>query len=337
MYVDDAVLFTGMGTHQEEHPSPEDMHENSEPEANDTVSFAAENMRQSLQLRCDDSLQAGQQAKLSKYECLPTFWARNEESRLQITTPDDTPCTIHVADQHGIKHKIRRLKNSQPLKGLGFLMTMSGDMTPQFKLIVDKTRDLTAKLRRGSVLRATEAWLAPTTRILPAITFTLSLTTFTVKQCKRISVILEDVVHPQMEISWKMKKAVLYAPSDLGGLGLPSICLIQDQKNIQHLVRQLEWGSIVSNDIHITLSQLQLQSGFIDPILEFPTTKAPHLEAGWTTHIRGRLKELNASIVVKDVWDLELQRVNDASLMEVFCKLRVKTGTIGNRLRICSQ
>ena len=48
MYVDDAVLFTGMGTHQEEHPSLEDMHENSDSEANDTVSFAAKNMRQSL-------------------------------------------------------------------------------------------------------------------------------------------------------------------------------------------------------------------------------------------------------------------------------------------------
>ena len=131
-----------------------------------------------------------------------------------------------------------------------------------------------------------------------------------------------------------MKKAVLYAPPELGGLVLPNVCLIQDQKNIQHLVRQLEWGSIVPNDIHITLSQLQLQSGFISPILKFPATKAPHIEAGWITHIRGRLKELNASIVVEDAWAPELQRVNDASLREVFCKLRAKTGTSDNRLRI---
>ena len=40
--------------------------------------------------------------------------------------------------------------------------------------------------------------VALTTRILPAITFTLALTTLTVKQCKRISVILEDTVLPQM-------------------------------------------------------------------------------------------------------------------------------------------
>ena len=45
-------------------------------------------------------------------------------------------------------------------------------------------------------------------------------------------------------------------------------------------------------------SYLQLQSGFTDPILEFPATKAPHLEADCITHIRDRLKELDASIVV---------------------------------------
>ena len=111
-------------------------------------------------------------------------------------------------------------------------MTMTGDMTPQFNAIMGKARTLTGKLKRGSALRASEAWLSLTTRILPAITFTLALTTFTVKQCKRISVILEDAVLPQMGISRKMKKAILYAPLELGGFGLPNMCLIQDQKNI---------------------------------------------------------------------------------------------------------
>ena len=48
---------------------------------------------------------------------------------------------------------------------------------------------------------------------------------------------------PTMGINHKMKRAVLYAPQELGGLGLPNMCLIQDQKNIQYLVRQLERGS----------------------------------------------------------------------------------------------
>ena len=41
MYVDDAVLSTGMGTHRKEHPSLEDMQENGTTEGSGTVSFAA--------------------------------------------------------------------------------------------------------------------------------------------------------------------------------------------------------------------------------------------------------------------------------------------------------
>ena len=82
MYVDDAVLFTGMGTQCEEHPSLEDANGNDTLEASDTVTFASENIRQSLQLWCDASQQTGQQANLSKYECIPTFFVRNKESRL---------------------------------------------------------------------------------------------------------------------------------------------------------------------------------------------------------------------------------------------------------------
>ena len=41
--------------------------------------------------------------------------------------------------------------------------------------------------------------------------------------------------------------------------------------------------------------------------------------------MRGRLKELNAEIVVEDAWAPELQRVNNVSLMKKICELRAKT------------
>ena len=40
---------------------------------------------------------------------------------------------------------------------------------------------------------------------------------------------------------------------------------------------------------------------------------------------------------MEDAWAPELQRVNDACLLEMFCKLRAKTGTSDNRLRIANE
>ena len=77
-----------------------------------------------------------------------------------------------------------------------------------------------------------------------------------------------------------MKKTVVYAPLELGGVRLPIIQCLQDQKGIQHLVRQIEGGREPAEDVRITLSQLQLQTGFLDPLLSCPTLSAPHIETG---------------------------------------------------------
>ena len=93
---------------------------------------------------------------------------------------------------------------------------------------------------------------------------------------------------------------------------------IKFQKGIQHLVRQLEWGREPAEDVRITLSQLQLQKGFLDPLLSCPTLTAQHIEPGWRSHIRQRLYDLNAHIEVEDAWTPLPQQANDQSLMEVF-------------------
>ena len=103
------------------------------------------------------------------------------------------------------------------------------------------------------------------------------------------------------------------------------------------MVRQLEWGDIVSNDIHITLLQLQLQSGFIEPLLESPKSHAPHLEKDWITHVRDRLAKLNACIAVENAWVPLLQRVHDAPLMAAFSNLKAKSSISDSRLTIANE
>ena len=65
---------------------------------------------------------------------------------------------------------------------------------------------------------------------------------------------------------------------------------------------QLQWGNEVANDMHITLSQLQLQSGMTKPVMEHPEIWLPHIEQGWLSHVRERLKVLDACIEIEDAW-----------------------------------
>ena len=145
-----------------------------------------------------------------------------------------------------------------------------------------------------------DAWLLLQARVIMAISYPLSLTSFTTKQCCRLSVILDNAMLPKLGINRKMKKTVIYAPRCLGGIGYPSFKYLQDSRSTTHFLRQLEWGGEVATNIRIVLSQFQLQSGFVTPLMEDASLPAPHLEQGWISHIRERLGDLGGCVVIKD-------------------------------------
>ena len=59
-----------------------------------------------------------------------------------------------------------------------------------------------------------EAYIAYITRVIPAVTYLLALTRFTVQQCKTIAKAIEKVILPQMGLNRNMPKEVLYGPQE---------------------------------------------------------------------------------------------------------------------------
>ena len=74
------------------------------------------------------------------------------------------------------------------------------------------------------------------------MTYSLALTQFTDKQCKKIATVIEKVILPKMGINRNIPKAVLYGPQEYGGLAFPTIETMQDQKGISHWIKFLQWG-----------------------------------------------------------------------------------------------
>jgi hypothetical protein len=63
---------------------------------------------------------------------------------------------------------------------------------------------------------------------------------------------------------------------DYGGMEFPEISTLQDQVQIDYLLRQLRWDKVVANDFLVTLDSVQLCSSFTRPILEVSQTKLHH-------------------------------------------------------------
>ena len=74
----------------------------------------------------------------------------------------------------------------------------------------------------------------------------------------------------------------------------------------------------MTNDILVTLDNIQLAAGFIQPILDDTRRRLDYIDQGWLTSIRKRLGETDLTIWIEDARCPELQRVNDAAIMKLF-------------------
>jgi hypothetical protein len=229
-------------------------------------------------------------------------------------------CNIHLLNHKGMSSKIDYKRHTDANKGLGVTICPTGDKKPEFMWRLTQTRECIARITTSS-LSFTEAYLALKTRVLPMITFSFPITSFTAKQLKSLAVLIDNAFIPKLGMSRKMKRIAVYAPLELGGANVPSIESIHDQMGIQYFVRSVQWGKELATDIRIVLSRAQLYSGICTPFLEDCRTNLRHMEEGWLLHLQRRLSALNGSIWVENPWTPKLQRVVDVSLMEALSQL----------------
>ena len=141
-----------------------------------------------------------------------------------------------------------------------------------------------------------------------------------------------------MRFNRNMPLKVIYGPEEYGGMEFPDLYAMQDQTQIPYLLQQLRWDKEVANDILTTLETIQIQSGFISPILESTTLPITYVEGhSFLLSLRQRMAEIDASMWIEDVWTPRLQRVGDCSLMEAFVQIDgITTSTLirANRVRL---
>ena len=167
-------------------------------------------------------------------------------------------------------------------------------------------------------LNTAEAWSMLTGRIIPSVTYPMSVTTFTETQCKSMNTIIDKIMINKLRLNRHMPKAVVYAPLTLGGIGYPSFQIIQDQKGILTMLKHFRWNGTVANDMLTVLSAIQLIAGWTTPIFEDTTTRLDYIQQGWFTHQRSRMGRMQATMWIEHQWCPDIQRVHDRALMQAF-------------------
>ena len=240
--------------------------------------------------------------------------------RMEIRRPAEMSYDFVLTDHHGQASQIQQTSALHPTRGLGFLFTLDGNQLPEYEYRLEQVSKILHRLS-VSPLAADDANHMLRSRVLPSVTYPMSLTSFNKKQCKELTKMIERIVLPKMGINACISRPVLYGPPILGGMNYPNIQTIQDRLGIMNIMKHLRHDSEISTEIRALVSAHQLHSGAISPLLDDPSLNLPHMEDGWIKAIRDSLRRLDGQLWIEDAWTPERQRVGDASLMEAFSRL----------------
>ena len=81
----------------------------------------------------------------------------------------------------------------------------------------------------------------------------------------------------------------------------------------------------MANNILVTLDNIQLNAGFVIPIIEDTRSRMDYVDQGLLASLRGRMGEIEATMWIEKAWAPKLQRENDRSIMERFTAIHGAT------------
>lgn len=160
---------------------------------------------------------------------------RWEGSDWKYEHKDEMNISIEVPDNKGIMHKVRQINYDTPKETLGVSLRVDGKNDGVFKHLYESTTAWASQMKSAFLYRF-EASLALMTTISKTWAYPLQVTTFSWDECERIMMPAYDVILSKMGLNKKLPRVFRFAPTTLGGFGLPHIYILQ---GLAHLIAML--------------------------------------------------------------------------------------------------
>jgi hypothetical protein len=253
------------------------------------------------------------------------------QGKLQMVS--STTERLIMADGNGSFATIEFLPPDQPNIGLGYRICPNGSQLPHYEATLSALTTLCRKCM-SSHLTEDETRQLLRQRLRPKLVYAIHLSSFTQAQCGKINSVIRSTLIPRLRLNRHYPNALLYGPLEYGGMEMMDAYTLQDQVQLSYLLKQLRWDQTVANDILVTLDCLQLSSGLLRPVLEYPSLPILYVDEGFLSSVRRRLGEIDAGLWIEKAWAPSLQRVGDESLMSRFMSIPRITNTQLRRANI---
>ena len=245
---------------------------------------------------------------------------------------DQRQCIITRDGNTGIK--IRQQKVTEGVRLLGVKAAANGTYKEEYTSKLEKSRELAGKLH-AAPLNESLTWQAYYCRWKPAIIYCLPLTTFSVKECKKIQSPFFTALLPKLGINRHMPRAILHGPPQVAGLGLVNLEAEQISLHITGLIAQIRKNDRVGQTMSASIDALQLYLGLEN---HFFTLQAhtvehrPERRENQLVYIWEELTSLGCQIVSRNFWVPQRHGANDGAIIEAIIQTRNQRHGTSNHL-----
>ena len=241
---------------------------------------------------------------------------RDDSGHLQpvLDPPEDA---VVLQDGKGACSVIDYVPPDKPNIGLGFSLCPDGNQMPHFEATISAVKKL-CRAATGAHLTDLETRQLIYQRLTPKLSYALHGTSWTQAQCNKINACIRQTLVPMLRLNRNYPSAVLYGPTEFGGIEFPETYTLQDTVQLNYLIKQLRWDKTVANNFLVALDSVQLCAGFLSPLLEDTERAVDYVSPSYIIALRRRLHEMGGYIWIEKSWTPEAQREGDEALMERF-------------------
>jgi hypothetical protein len=252
--------------------------------------------------------------ELGKCACYLSLWEFQEDGYAYTLSPEEHKQEIFVTDIHGQEQKIIQLQTNQSQKLLGVMKNPIGDQQDEITRLRKKSDNYARRINSNALTRS-EARLAYEAFYLPAMRYSLNITSINQTDMEKIQAKATAAFLSAQGFNRHMPREVVFAPTRYQGIGLRHLYDLQGTDGTRLLLQEVNSeGSTTQRMIIALLDAIQMEAGIGDPILE-NCRPLDYIEWGWIQLIRDYLQHINGHISIGNR-QKQLFRENDCYLMD---------------------
>jgi hypothetical protein len=211
---------------------------------------------------------------------------------------------------------IHRIDNNTAARNLGVYLNANGTFSHHAKVVKTKSDALAHRLQ-SSPLSRTLSLLYYRTTFLPAIGYSLPVTSMNDTELQQVQTLMNRVILNKLGYNRNYPRAAAFAPTQEFGTGLHDIRVEQGLAQIQALLNYIGTSHKVGRVMLISYRTLQIEAGVAFHLLENPQSPLSYLTPCWFTSLRHFCGRYNITVQVKENQVPQMSRTHDQCLMDV--------------------